>query len=263
MAKGLVRLVSLSLSFFILMVPIAVGDTGGYVVRPVDPDTISGTPYDPVPITFWQLSPRAMAIAVALSILPMLVFPIEILYALKILAWLGYRKISQNAIFQNQNRLMIFELIKANPGIDYRTLSQLVGLKRGSVRYHLSVLALKGETIEVNYLNSIGYFENTGKFTEFEKKMFNQLQNGTNRKIMTTLIVSPNVSRRDLVRRIGIAGPSVTWHTNRLSRSNIISMEKNGRDVQYNLTKESYEFFEKFPRFFFQNFSPKTSPGKL
>jgi len=257
MAKGLVRLVALSLSFFIFIVPVVVSDTGGYVVQPVDPGMISGTPQDPVPITFWQLSPKVMAIAIALSFFPLLVFPIEILYTLKILLWLGYRKISRNAIFQNQNRLMIFELIKANPGIDYRTLSQLVGLKRGSMRYHLSVLALKGETVEVNYLNSIGYFENTGKFTEFEKKMFNQLQNDTTLKIMRILIASPNVSRRDLVGRIGIAGPSITWHTNRLCQSNIIYVEKNGRDVNYNLTKEASGFFEKFPSTFSQNFDSK------
>lgn len=110
MAKGLVRLVVFSLSLFILMVPIAVGNTGGYVVQPIDPDTISGAPQDPVPVTFWQLSPRVMTIAVALSFFPLLVFPIEILYTLKILLWLGYRKISRNAIFQNPNRLMIFEL---------------------------------------------------------------------------------------------------------------------------------------------------------
>lgn len=257
MTKGLVRFVTISLSLFILMVPVAVGDTGGYIVQPVDPAMISGTPQDPVPVTFWQLSPRVMAIAVALSFFPLLVFPIEILFTLKILAWFGYRKISRNAIFQNQNRLMIFELIKANPGIDYRTLSRLVGLKRGSIRYHLSVLALKGKTVEVNYLNSIGYFENAGRFTEFEKKMFNQLQNDTTRKILRILIASPNVSRRDLVGGIGIAGPSITWHTNRLSQANIISVEKNGRDVKYNLTKEAYGFFEKFPDTFSQKFKPK------
>jgi len=257
MVKGLIRLVALSLSFFMLMVPVAVGNTGGYVVQPIDPDTISGAPQDPVPITFWQLSPRVMTIAVALSFFPLLVFPIEILFSLKTLAWLGYRKISRNAIFQNQNRLMIFELIKANPGIDYRTLSRMVGLKRGSMRYHLSVLALKGETVEINYLNSTSYFENTGKFTEFEKKMFNQLQNDTTLKIMRILITSPNVSRRDLVGRIGIAGPSITWHTNRLSQSNIIYVEKNGRDVHYNLTNVASEFFKKFPNTISQNFEPK------
>lgn len=254
MAKGMMRLLVFSLSFFMLMVPVAFGDTGDYDVWPVDPDTISGTPHDPVPITFWQLSPRTMTIAVALSFFPLLVFPIEILYTLKILAWLGYRNISKNAIFQNKNRLMIYELIKANPGIDYCTLSRMVGLKRGTMRYHLAVLALKGKTIEINYLNSTSYFENTGKFNEFERKMFNQLQNDTTRKIMSILITSPNVSRKDLGERIGIAGPSISWHTNRLSQSNIISVEKSGRGVHYNLTNEAFIFFEKFPRTISQKF---------
>lgn len=253
MEKCLVRFAAFVISFFILIPPAVVADTGGYGVKPIYQDMISGTLHDPVPGTFWELSPRVMAIAIALSFFPVLVFPIEILFTLKILLWLGYRKVAQNAIFQNRNRLTVFEAIKANPGINFHALSKLVGLKRGPMRYHLEVLSRKGEIVEVNSLNTIGYFENTGRFTEFEKNMLKHLQNITTQKILGVFITSPNVSRRDIVGMIGIAGPSITWHTNRLSQGGIITIKKNGRDVRYALTKEASNFFLKCHRNFSGN----------
>ncbi|MDD4484963.1 MAG: winged helix-turn-helix transcriptional regulator [Methanoregula sp.] len=259
MVKCPVLTVAFLISFFILIAPVVVADTGGYVVKPVSHDMISGTPHDPVSVTFWELSPRVMAIAIALSFFPVLVFPIEILFTLKILLWLGYRKVAQNAIFQNSNRLTVFEAIKANPGINFHALSKLVCLKRGSMRYHLEVLSRTGKIVEVNSLNIIGYFENTGRFTEFEKKMLKHLQNITEQKIMGVLITSPNISRRDIVGMIGIAGPSITWHTNRLSQGGIITIKKTGRDVRYTLTREASDFFLKYHRNFSENISKKIS----
>jgi len=157
---------------------------------------------------------------------------------------------------QNKNRTALLEYIRNNPGCTPADLSNVTGINRGTVRYHLTILAMMRKIVEVHNLNSRVYFENSGKFTEFEKRMHRHLRNSTTKKILGILVSSPGVSRKEIGERIGIAGPSVTWHTNRLSRSGILAIEKTGRGIRYVLTKEASAFFRDFP-----GNSPAEIPG--
>jgi predicted transcriptional regulator len=247
MISGRVRSAAIAFFLFILIVPISVAGTGGYVVTPGPDDMAPGTPQDPVPVTFWDLSPRVMALAIVLAFFPVLVCPTEILFGLKMLAALGYLKIAPSAVFQNKNRLRIYEIIRANPGINFPQLSKMIGMKRGPVRYHLMVLCTKRKIIAVPNQATFSYFENGSRFTEFEKTMIRYLQNMTSQMILEILVASPSVSRKDIAGILGVSGPSVTWHTNRLSEGGIITIRKKGRDTRYALTTDASVFFRKYP----------------
>jgi len=270
MAKWLVRPASFLIAIFILVAPAVGWGTSHYTVEPVPQDQLDKIPstiIEPVPITFWDLGPREMAIFIALSISPTLVFPVEILFSVKILAWLGYRRIVENAVLRNQKRLMIFEAVITYPGIGFSALSRLTGIKRGPLRYHLAILEMRGKIIDAGTPDTGGYFENSGKFTGFEKNMFRHLWNTTTRKILGILLASPDISRKKLGGMIGIAGPSVTWHTNRLAQSGILAIEKTGREVRYTLTKETLDFFqdhsEDFPDEFREIAGKKELPERM
>jgi len=250
MNKRQLRLAAFLVFIFIFLIPEISADTGGYTVVAISPDEISGTFHDPVPITFWDLTPREMAIALALSFFPMMTIPVEIFFTMKIFAWLGYRKISKDAFLYNTNRRVIFETIRDYPGISLSKLSQITEIKNATLQYHLKILGLKGKIIRVEYQNTINYFENSGKYTAFEKNIFRHLQNPTTRKILAILIAFPGNSRGDIASKIGTSGPTVTWHAHRLSHDGIITQNKNGRSVQYVLSEESVSFFQKYHCFF-------------
>ena len=186
-----------------------------------------------------------MAIALALSFFPLLVFPIELIFVLKVFAFLGYRKISQCAIFDNHNRQKIYDAVRVNPAISFSELSRVTGVKPGTLKYHLALLMLKRKIVSFECKGTVNYFENSDNYTILEKNIFRQLRNATTRRILRVLIASPDVSRKDIVETIGITGPSVTWHTNQLSRYGIISITKNGRNVHYELTDEAIRFLKK------------------
>ncbi len=243
MARGLKRSVAALLFFSFVSVLAVSGNTGGYDVVPVSPDTLSGTPHDPIPVSFWELSPRVMAIGIALSFFPLLLFPIEFIYLLKIFCCLGYRRISCDPIFRNKNRARIYTVIREHPGINFPTLSRITMIKRPTTRYHLAVLRYHGKITGIHNLNTTCYFENNGQYSGFEKHMISQLDNSIARTIVEILATCPGISRRDLVEKIGIAGSSVTWYTNHLSRGGIITVRKNGRNASYALTNEAKEFF--------------------
>jgi predicted transcriptional regulator len=241
-----VRTVVLFISLFLVAVPSVSAGTGGYSVAPAQGGEFPADFQDPVPISFWDLTLREKSIAVSLSFCPVLVYPVEIIFCLKMLAAFGYRKAGQNAILRNRNRRKIYECIAANPGVKFNALERLTGVKEGTLKYHLRVLGVKRRTVSFDSGGSVRYFENNGRYSELEKKVFLHLQNPTTRRILGIIASSPEVSRKEIAGIVGIAGPSVSWHTKRLSGDGIITTCKEGRAVRYTLCPEGANILKQF-----------------
>jgi len=240
------RAVALVILILLVAVPFAMADTGGYSVTPGPAGALPGPAQDPVPISFWDLTLREMLIAVSLSFCPVLVYPVEIFFFLKLMTVLGYRKVERNAVSYNRNRQIIFDCITANPGIRFHALERMTGMKEGTLKYHLLILAMKNRIVSFGSEKSVRYFENNGRYSEIEKKLFLYLQNRTTRRILEILATSPEVSRKDLAGIVGIAGPSISWHTKRLSGDGIITTERKGSAVRYTLCPACIGIFNRY-----------------
>lgn len=247
MISGRVRSAVIAFLLFILIVPISVTATGGYVAIPGPHDSDPGISHDPLATSFWDLSPRVMALAVVLSFAPVLVSPVELFFSfLKMVIFLGYRKVVRNAVTYNRNRQKIYDCITANPGVKFNALERLTGIKEGTLKYHLLLLVAKRKVISFGTGRSVRYYENNGRYSELEKKVLLHLQNPTTRRILGILASFPEVSRKDIAEIVGIAGPSISWHTKRLSGDGIISTSKNGREVRYTLCQGGVDIFKRF-----------------
>jgi predicted transcriptional regulator len=239
------RASALFVFLLLAVVPSAAVVTGGYSASPAA-GSAPGQPQDPVPVSFWDLSPRGMLIALCLSFCPVFVYPVEVFFLFKMMATLGYRKIEKNAILRNRNRQKIYDCIAANPGMKFHALERLTGMKEGTLKYHLLILTMKRRVVSFGTGRSMRYFENNGRYNELEKKVFLHLQNKTTRKILKILASSPEVSRKDIAGIVGVAGPSVSWHTKRLSGDGIITASKKGRAVRYILCPEGADIFRHY-----------------
>jgi predicted transcriptional regulator len=240
------RAVALLVFIFLFMGPLVAADTGGYSVNPGLIDAVSVPSHDPVPISFWDLMPREMLILIALSFCPVLVYPIELFFLAKLLTILGYRKIEQNAIAYNEKRQKIYDFIVAHPGLNLNELERVTGVAEGTLKYHMLKLEAKKKISSFGTGRFTGYFENNGRYDEFEKKIFMYLQNPTTRRILGILATTPNVSRKDLAEKVGIAGPSVSWHTKKLSGDGIISIKRKGKLVRYTLCTMGVDLYQRY-----------------
>ena len=246
MESSPVRAVALIISLFLVAVPSAAAGTGGYSAAPGLAGALPADLQDPVPVSFWDLTVREMLIAVSLSFCPVLVYPVEIFFFLKLMMAFGYRKVERNAILWNRNRQNIYDCITANPGVKFNALERLTGVKEGTLKYHVLVLGMKRRIISFGSGRSVRYFENNGRYSELEKKVFLHLQNPTTRRILEILASSPEVSRKEIAEVVGIAGPSISWHTKRLSGDGIITTCKKGRAVRYTLCPAGADIFRRF-----------------
>jgi predicted transcriptional regulator len=187
-----------------------------------------------------------MAVFLALMVSPILIFPVELLFALKVFAVLGYRKVEQTAILHNYNRRLIYETIKTNPGLTLTALSHLTAIKFGPLKYHLSVLKLKRKILTFGRGRSHRYFENCGKYSEFEKLLIKHLTEETTNKILELLWRASPVSQQEIAGELGISAPSVFWHMKILESEKIVALQKSGRSVLYELTENAVMILQKY-----------------
>lgn len=219
----------------------------GYVVEPATEEDIAGmTPVETTRITFWELPPRLMLITVIQSISPLLLVPLGLFFFIQSLTFLGYRKITAGNVLGSPVRSLIFEKIRANPGIYFNELSRETGLNRGSLRYHLALMRVTGKVSTLAMEGDIRYFENSGKFSETEQKVLKYLRNNKERAIFAHLMGNPETTRGDLEKILGISGAAVTWHTNRLCDAGMLMVTKRGKTVQYLINPDARTYLEKY-----------------
>ena len=228
----------ITLLFCVLIQPGIAGTP--YVVEPVvNPDQISAVPVDPIPVSFFHLSPREMAVFLALMISPLLLFPIEILFTLRLFLVLGYRKAGQHAVLFNDNRQKIFQAVQSSPGISFSDLCRVTGINRGTVKYHLIMLQLTGMISAFSRAGPDRYFENNGRYSDIERHLLRRLREETSRKIIRTVFEKPDLTQIDVVKRVGISAPSVSWHMSALICEGIVTMQKTGRQVRYRISESA------------------------
>lgn len=228
------------LLFLFFAVPMSGLTNNGYVVEPAtDADIANSTPLEMVPVSFWDLPPRDMLTVVALSVSPLLLYPLELFFFIKMFAYLGYRKITTASVLNDPTRSRIYNAITANPGIFFNELARQTGVARSTLRYHLALLKMTGKIAVSKTGSDVRYFENSGKFSGAEQKILATLHNDKERFICEYLLRNPATTRGDLEKVLGISGAAVTWHTNRLRDAGVLDVTRKGRTVQYTITPDA------------------------
>ena len=239
------------LIFLFFVVPMSGLSNNGYEVRPATDADIAAantdtSGADPVEVTFWDLPPRVMLTYAVLSVSPLLLYPLELLFFVKMFAYLGYRKIAASSVLHNGMRFRIYETIAADPGIYFNEIARKTGIARSTLRYHLALLKMTGKITASKTGSDVRYFENSGKFSDAEQKILAFLHNGRERLICEYLIHNPRTTRSDLEKVLGISGAAVTWHTNRLRNAGVLAVTRTGRTVQYTIAPDAVRALHKY-----------------
>jgi len=219
----------------------------GYVVTPAtDADIQNATPSETVEVSFWELPPRVMLLSVILTTFPLMAFPVEFFFFLKMFSYLGYRKIAAASVLDSPARALLYETIVKNPGIYFTELVRITGMKQAPIRYHLAILRLTGKIADLEAPGDTRYFENSGRFTIMEQKVLRSLRNSRERDIFLHLMENPDITRKELVGLMGVSGATISWYTGRLSDDGLIVVTKAGKHARYEISAEVRHLLEKY-----------------
>jgi len=240
------RILFYSLCSCIFLVAGACATLGGYTVEPVTTDQDTGTPLESVLIGFWDLPPGIMLLSLAISSTSVVGFAVDLFIYIKLFLYLGYRKISRNTLFHNAVRSRIYSCIKDNPGIFFNALVRTTDVKRGTLRYHLIVLKMMGKIAVLDSTGNPRYFDNSGRYSEIERHVLKFLRNDTDYRICRLLLESTDVTRKELADRLGLSLSTVSWRMKRLSKENIIRIQKMGKNVHYEINPDAWMYLKKY-----------------
>jgi len=218
----------------------------GYTVEPVTPDMDLGTPLETVPVEFWDLPPGMILLALALSASSIIGLPVELLFFVKVCAFLGYRKVTRIGLFNNELRCRVYSCIRDNPGISPTALVRLTGIKRGTLRYHLIILRLAGKITAPDTPGNPRYFEHAKSIPGLEKTVLKYVRNKTDSRILRLLMQNPDVTRKEIGRHLGLSLSTVSWRMKRLCDESLIRIEKHGKNVHYGITPEARLCLERY-----------------
>ena len=200
-------------------------------------------------LPFWQHPPKVIVMHSLYLISPSLVKAAELLFwTLGLGMWLGFRQISSTNVFDHEDRKKLFLFIRDHPGVHFRQLERDIGMNRGTLTYHLDTLVHEGKLVTLENSGYSRYFENSGKYSLFERKILSSLNNDRRFAIVRMLMSSP-VRMEDFKQNLGMSGPAIAWHLNRMRSDKIVNPRGAGRNITYALNGEALAFLQKHLNF--------------
>ncbi|WP_298668097.1 winged helix-turn-helix transcriptional regulator [uncultured Methanofollis sp.] len=169
----------------------------------------------------------------------MVILPVESYVALHMWVSLGYRRITQKNILENDTRCRIYQIIREDPGIRRKDIARITRTNRGTLRYHLAALREAGKIAVEQAAGCCRYYENNGKYSGRERATLSALGNTTRREILENLLQTPGLSRQEIAGRLGISGPAVSRHMDRLQKVGIVEKSMDGRAASFAIAGES------------------------
>lgn len=157
-----------------------------------------------------------------------------ILFLLKGIISLGYRRIDKNTLFTSVPRKEIYDFIQIHPGIHLRGIASGLEMELGTVRHHLDHLVRLGQISKEQTTGFCRYYEHG--YSSEEKQILNATASPSCHRIITILSTSPGLTRLEIGCRLEITAQAAGWHLSRLIRGGIISVERTGRTLRYHLT---------------------------
>ncbi|WP_179293919.1 winged helix-turn-helix transcriptional regulator [Candidatus Methanoperedens nitratireducens] len=191
------------------------------------------------PIPYW--------LYLILLVFPQLTaMPLESLLSIKLLPYLGYKKIARENILDNSIRLKIYNFIKEHPGIYFREIIKRTELNKGTVGYHLEIMKTE-KMIESNKTNGkLRYFLNNSTYTKEEQTVISVLKNDVHRKIILEILNNQSINHKTLAEQIGVSAPTITQHIKHLKEQGIVKADTNGRYTNYSIDSNYFDSLQKY-----------------
>ena len=132
--------------------------------------------------------------------------------------------------------------IRENPGITQKQITDTVRCSRGSVCYHLHQLEKTGKIRKLHLGTTPQYYpsaELPSPDTLIEQTILLLLSRKKSGRFLRTLYEHPGITQKELAALLNIRPTTAHWYLHTYTKSRILSIEQNGRELHYSLTREA------------------------
>ncbi len=140
-----------------------------------------------------------------------------------------FSRIAKSAVLDNQVRNQIFELIKANPGINTSEIARRLDIAWGTSTHHLQKLRQE----RLIGIRDVGhqkcYFPNGGTYTPREMDVLSATKSPTAKRIAEYLVAGGSRSHHEIAEGLNLSPALVSFHMRKLVGAGIIERRRDGR----------------------------------
>lgn len=130
------------------------------------------------------------------------------------------------------SRRAIYQQIAETPGVHFRALLEELEYAQGTIQYQLRWLADEG-LVEASDDGKYTRYYPAADFDETDQTVMNALRREYSRRILAHLLADGPLSTKELSDRLGKANSTVSWHLSNLADSGLLTKERDGRSVVY------------------------------
>jgi predicted transcriptional regulator len=134
-----------------------------------------------------------------------------------------------------ESRRVIYQRIADTPGLHFRALLEELEYAQGTLQYHIRLLADEG-LVEVSDDGKYTRYYPAAEFDEADQAVMNALRREYSRRILAHLLADGPLSTSDLSDRLEKANSTVSWHLSNLADADLVTKERDGRSVVYEVT---------------------------
>jgi predicted transcriptional regulator len=179
-------------------------------------------------LSFWDLSLKLKIVAIGFVIMGLGWKLVAILTA--------WAKKDPN----NENRQRILNFIEKNPGSTVNAIGTDLGIKRGTVRYHVSNLKDAGKILMFRNGNYVSLFRNeSALWNKNHKRIEPHLPGATCKKVCSVIYENPGITNMELCEKLGLSKGAVSSHIRTLEEIECLEVEISGKYKNYSL-REGY-----------------------
>jgi DNA-binding MarR family transcriptional regulator len=129
-------------------------------------------------------------------------------------------------------RGVIYEYIRAHPGVHVRGVAKELRLATGDMQYHLVWLERHG-LVKTRKGGFYRFVFPTMVFKEEQEVLLGVLSQETPREILLCLLQDAAITQSGLARSLGHSQPTISWHVDRLMKLGIVSKKKMSMGTGY------------------------------
>ena len=147
--------------------------------------------------------------------------------------------------FNNSTRTEIYDLIKDNPGIQFRGVCASLSLPVGLAQYHLGVLIKAGLVSFIRDGRYKRFFE-FRKFSGKEMVTISLMRHNTAKRILQALLDKKRISHGELACQVSITSQALTWQMKTLRKTEFVLQANEGLRTIYSLDDASAPNLKKY-----------------
>jgi predicted transcriptional regulator len=133
-----------------------------------------------------------------------------------------------------ESRRRIYRRIADSPGTHFRALLEDLDYAKGTLQYQLRWL-VDAELVETSDDGKFTRYYPAAEFDDADKEVMNALRRTYSRRIVAHLVADGPLSTTELSDRLDKASSTVSWHLSKLDEAGLVTKERDGRSVAYDL----------------------------